>query len=88
MPVAPTAPLQIYFVKAVFTSLASKTPLLLVSNPTSTFVPPVAQLTPAGSVVVFTKVFFPSTPLVPAAPAVVESHWACVPVYPFCTAIS
>ena len=69
-PVAPTFPLQIYFVKLAFTSPISNIPLLLASKPYSNFVPPEAQLVPVGSAVVFTKVFFPLVPLVPFVPFV------------------
>ena len=72
--------LQTYLVKLAFTSATSSVPLLLASNPTSTLVPPLAQFAPAGSVVVFTKVFLPSNPLVPVAP--VKPLMPCAPVAP------
>ena len=68
-PCWPIAPLHIYFVKVAFTSLPSNVPLLSVSNPYSTFTPPVVQFTPAASVVVFTIAFWPFVPFVPLLPA-------------------
>ena len=43
-------------------------PLLLASNPYSTFIPPLAQFTPAASAVVFTNELNPFVPLVPFVP--------------------
>jgi hypothetical protein len=69
-PLVPSTPLQIYFVKAGIISPASKVPLLSASKPYSTFTPPVAQFTPAASVVVFAKELNPLVPFVPFVPLV------------------
>ncbi len=62
-PPPPPPPLQAYSV--VSTSLASKNPLSLSSSPFSMRVPPLTQLTPAGSSLVFTKASGAEPPLPP-----------------------
>ena len=55
-------------------------PLLFVSGPTLTFLPPEEQLAPAASVVTDTKAFRPLVPLVPFVPFVplAPLHTYCV----------
>ena len=54
--------------------------MLLASKPTSIFVPPLGQLRPVGSTVVFTRAVLPSFPLFPVKPC--NPVCPCGPVAP------